>query len=101
MQKFNHKKANDRLKLGITFSILANICLYSFISAKFYPFTKSDTDFFPTVREDMAGGQSIVFTRTGVVDENQIRKSTTVFESLVGIDACQIYPYSVGQPLPT
>ena len=89
------------LKLGCTFFILANFCLYSLTSANFYPLTKSDTDYFSIVREDMVGGQSIVFTDTAVVDETQIRKSTTVCESLLGIDACQFYPYSVGQLLPT
>ena len=49
----------------------------------------------------MVGGPSIVFTRKAVVDESFIRKSTNVCKSIVGIDASQLYPYSMCQPMPT
>ena len=53
------------------------------------------------MREDMVGGPSIVFTRKAVVDETFIRKSTNLCQSIVGIDASQLYPYSMCQPMPT
>ena len=77
MQKtveFYHKKGIDMPKLGCTFSKLANICLHSSTSAKFYPFTESYKDLLSKVREDMVGGPSIVFTREAVSDETYIRK---------------------------
>ena len=49
----------------------------------------------------MVGGASIVFTRRAVVDETFIRKSTNLCKSNVGIDASQLYPYSMCQPMPT
>ena len=49
----------------------------------------------------MVDGLSIVFTREAVVYETFIRKSTNLCQSIVGIDASQIYPYSICQPLPT
>ena len=49
----------------------------------------------------MVGGPTIVFTRKAVVDENFIRKLTTLCKSIVGIDASQLYCYSMCQPMPT
>ena len=53
------------------------------------------------VREDVVGGLSIVFTRKTVVDETFIQKSANIIKSFVGIDATQLYPYSMCQPMPT
>ena len=104
MQKllaFYHKKGIDMLKLGCTLPNLANICLHKSTSTKFYPFTESDKDLLQKIREDMVGGPSIVFTRKAVVDETFIRKSENVCKSIAGIDASQLYPYSMCQPMPT
>ena len=49
----------------------------------------------------MVGGPSIVFTRKAVVDETFKRKSSNLCKSIVGIDASQLYPYSMCQPMPT
>ena len=49
----------------------------------------------------MVGGPSIVFTRKAVTNETFIRKSTNLCKSIVGIDASQLYPYSMCQPMPT
>ena len=49
----------------------------------------------------MVGGSSIVFTRKAVVNETFIRKSSNLRKSIVGIDASQLYPYSMCQPMPT
>ena len=79
------------LKLGCTLPNLANIFLHSSTSAKFYPFTENDKNGLSKVREDLAGGPSLVCIRNAVVDETHIRKSTNVCKSIVGIDARQIY----------
>ena len=104
MQKmigFYHNKGIDVLKLGCTLPILANICLHKLTDSKFYPFTESDEDLLEKIREDMVGGPSIFFTRKAVVDETFIRKSSNLCKSIVGIDASQLYPYSICQPMPT
>ena len=44
---------------------------------------------------------SIVFTRKVVVDETFRRKSTNLCKSIVGIDASQLYPYSMYQTVAT
>ena len=89
------------LKLGCTLPNLANICLHKSTDAKLYPFTEGDEDLLEKIREDVVGAPSIVFLGKAVVDETFIRKSTYLCKSIVGIDASQLYPYSMCQPMPT
>ena len=95
MINFYRDKDIDMLKLGCTFPNLANICLHKSTDAHFYPFTERDKDILEKTREDVVGGPSIVLTREAVVDETFIRKSTNLLKSNVGIDASQLYPYSM------
>ena len=48
----------------------------------------------------MVGGPSIVFTRKAVVGQTRIRSSSNTCKSIVGIDAKQLYPYALCQPMP-
>ena len=89
------------LKLGCTLPNLDNICLHKSTDSKFYPFTESDKDLLEKIREEMVVGSSTIFTRKIVVDETFIRKSSNLCKSIVGIDASQLYPCSMCQPLPT
>ena len=103
MQKriaFYHDKDINMLKLGCTLPNLANICLHKSTDAKIYPFTEGDKDLLQRIR-DVVGGPSIVFTGKAVVDETFIRKSANISKSIVGIDASELYPYSMCQPMPT
>ena len=104
MQKliqFYDNKGIDMLKLRGTLPNLANICLHKSTNYKFYPFCESDKDLCEKIREEMAGGPSIVFTRKAVVDKTYIRNSSNVCKSIVGIDASQLYPFSMCQDMPT
>ena len=101
MIDFYHNKGIDMLKLVCTLPNLANICLHKSTDSKFYTFTDSDKDLPEKIREDMVCGSSIVFTRKAVVDETFKRKSSNLCTSIVGIDASQVYPYSMCQPMPT
>ena len=101
MLVFYHKKGIDMLKLKCTLPNLANICLPKPTWAKFYPFTETDKDLLQKIREGMVGGPSIVFTRKPVVNETFIRVSGNICKSIVGIDASQLYPYSMCQSMPT
>ena len=94
-----HSKQCKKCWLFITRKELT--CLHKSTSAKFNPFTETDKDLLQKIREDMVGGPSIVFTRKAVVDETFIRKSENICKSIVGIDASQLYPYSMCQPMPT
>ena len=104
MQKmiaFYHDKDIDMLKLVCTSPNLANICLHKTTDIKFHAFTEGDIDLLEKNREDVVGGPCIVFTREAVVDETFIRKSANICKSIVGIDASQLYPFSMCQPKPT
>ena len=94
---FYHDKDIDMLKLGCTLPNLAIICFHKSTDANFYPFTEGDKDLLEKIREDVIGGPSIVFIRKAVVDETFIRKSKILCKSIVGIDASQLYPYSMCQ----
>ena len=61
----------------------------------------SDKDLLEETREDMVGGPSIVFIAKAVVDETFIRKSSNLCKSIVGMDASQLYSYSMCQAMPT
>ena len=101
MNEFYHNKGIDMLKLGCTLPNLANICLHISTDSNFYPFTESDKDLLEKIREDMVGGPSIVFTRKAVVDETFIHRTSNLCKSIVGIDASQLYPYTMCQTKPT
>ena len=101
MVQFYYEKEIDMLKRRCTLPILANFCLHRSTNEKFYPFCESDRDLCKKIREHMTGGPSIVFTRKAVVDETFIRNSSNVCKSIFGIDASQLYPYSMCQDIPT
>ena len=101
MIDFYHDKENVMLKLRCTLPNLANICLHKSTESKFYPFKEGDKDLLQKNRVDVVGGPSIVFTWKVVVNETFIRKSTNLCKSIVGIDASQLYPYSMCQLVPT
>ena len=100
MIAFYHDKDIDILKLGCILPNMANICLHKSTDAKFHPFTERDKDLLEKIPEDVVGGRSIVVTRKAVVDETFLRKSVHICKSIVGIDASQLYPYSMCQPMP-
>ena len=104
MQKrveFYRTKGSDTIKLGCTLPNLANICLHSSLSAKFYQFSEGDKILLSKVREDTVRGPSILFTREAVFNETHIRKSIIVCKSVFGEDASELYPYSMCQPMAT
>ena len=49
----------------------------------------------------MTGGPYIVFTRRAVVDQTCIRNSENICKSIVGIEASQLYPFSICSEKPT
>ena len=49
----------------------------------------------------MTGGPSFLFTRKAVANEMFIRKSNNLCKSIIGIDASQLYPYSMCQDMLT
>ena len=53
------------------------------------------------IREDMVGGPSIVLTRKAVVDKSFIQNLTNLCQSIVVIDASQLYSYAMCQAMST
>ena len=96
-----NNKCIDMLKLGFTSPISAKIFRHKSIGSNCYHFTKSDTDWFEKIREEMVGARWMVFTRKAVVDETLMRKSTNLRNSFVGIDDSQLQPFSMCRPMPT
>ena len=61
---------------------------------------ETDKELLQKTREGMVGESSIVFIRKAVVDQTFIRNSRNICISIVGIDASQLYPYFMCQPMP-
>ena len=101
MMEFYINKGIDMFKLGCTLPNLANICQQKPTNNKFHPFVEADKDLHDKIREDMTGGPSIVFIRKSVVDQTYIRNTENICKSIVGIDASQLYPFSMCQEMPT
>ena len=98
---FTHCNVIYILKFGSTLPKLATFCLHNYSDTKIYPFTEADENLWEHIRENVVGGLCIVSTRKVFVDETFIRKSTNICKSIVGIDASQLHPYSIFQPMPT
>ena len=101
MFEFYLNKGFYTLNLEVHYLNMANMSLHRATSAKFHPFTETNKDLLPKVRAVIVGRSSIVFTRKTVVDNTHICKSTNVCKSFVGIDASQLYTYSMCQHMPT
>ena len=99
--EFYHEKEIDMLKLGCTLPNLAIFCLDKSTNSTFHPFTESDKDWLKKICENMVGGPCIFFLRKAVVDETIIHKSTILCKLIVGIDASQLFSYSICQPMLT
>ena len=68
---------------------------------QFYLFCERDKEFCKKIREDMTSGPSKFFTGKDVIDETLIKNSSNICKSVVGINASQLYPFSMCQDLPT
>ena len=101
MIDFYHSQQVDMLKLGYTLPNLPNRFLHSSTNATFFPFCEKDKDYDIYIRKWLTGGPSIILTRYAKVGEMKIRESENVCKSIVGIDASQLYPFSMTKDMPT
>ena len=99
MLAFYHMNGIHRLDLECTLPNLANVCLHKSTTAKFCRSTEFDKDLLQKNRKVKVGGLSIASTRKAVVDETFIRKSGSKCISFRSIDASQLCPYSLCQPM--
>ena len=70
----------------------ANFCVQKSKYSKFYPSSKTEKKVPEKTREDIPGGPSFAFTRKAVVNETFIRKSSSLYKSIVGQHASQPNP---------
>ena len=101
MVAYYHSKNIDMLKLGLTLPNLANNILHSSTDAKFFPFGKADSWYDSYIRQNLTGDPSIIFTRYAIAAETRIRDSQNICNAVIGIDASQLYPYSMMKEMPT
>ena len=101
MMQFYHQNGIDMLKLGSTLPNLANRILHSSTSLKFFPFNEEEKKFDDYIREWLTGGPSIIFTRYAKVGSSRIKNSSNICKTIVGIDASQLYPFSMMKDMPT
>ena len=103
MQKliaFYHDKDIDMLKLGCTLPNLANICLHKSTDAKFYPFIDGDKDLLEKFEKtSLMAYLSFLHAKQLLI--KLLSESLQICKSIVGIDASQLYSYSMCQPMPT
>ena len=61
---------------------------------------KQDADLFHTIKKNIVGGPSIIFTRHHKTNETYIRNSDNICQSIVGYDANALYLWALSQPMP-
>ena len=96
MTAVHHDNDIDTLRLFFTSVYLANIFLHKSKNAKFCPFMQGNEELSMKIREDV-GGSLTVFRRKAVVSEIFVQKSKHICKSIYGIDASQLYRYSIIQ----
>ena len=87
--EFFHNKGIDMLKLGCTLPNLANICLHSSTSAKFYPFTENQKRFALKFGKMWLEGRQKCL-QIKMLSTRHICNSTNFCKLIVGINASQL-----------
>ena len=85
---------------GVRFRIWRKFVSTNLPVPKFFHLLKP-IDFLQKIREYMVRGLSIVFTRETLVNETFIWNSGNICISIAGIDANQVFSWSMCQPIPT
>ena len=67
-------------------------------------FSKKHADLYRTLRSNITGGLSIVFTRLAIKDETKIRphevSNPETCKKVIGLDANSLYLHAISQDLP-
>ena len=100
MMEFYHSRDVDMVKRASTLPGLANIMLHESTPALISLFLTKDKDLEFLLRQKIVGGASIIFTRYHKVGETKIRFSDNLVSTIIGVDASQLYPFSMSQPMP-
>ena len=90
-----HAKDIDMLKIGFMLPTLANRLLHSSTNEKFFPFIEKDKEYDDYIRKWLTGGPSIIFNHYAKAGLTKMENSENVCKSIIGIDATQLYPFSM------
>ncbi len=102
LQKFYFEKGIDVFKTAISVPGIARQMLFKTAEesgAEFSLIDQSNEELYQTIKRNIVGGPSIIFTRHAKVGETLIRGDKPC-EKVVGYDANALYLWSIGQDMP-
>ena len=104
MQTFYFERAIDLFKIAISVPGIARSWLYKEAkqqNAYFSLIAEEDDDFHHTLKQNLVGGYSGIFTRKHVVDETRLQHADgEICQNIVGYDANSLYLRCIGQDMP-
>ena len=101
-QKFYFQKGVDVFKTAISVPGIARQLLFKTArkeNVNFALFDKQNQDLYRTIKHNIVGGPSIIFTRHHCAGQTQIR-GLKQCGSILGFDANALYLQAIGQPMP-
>ena len=90
----------DYLKETISIPGIARKFLFKDTKAYFSLFGQEDKDLYHTIKKNIVGGPSIIFTRYHQVGETLVR-GKKVCQNIVGYDCNTLYLWAIGEEMPT
>ena len=75
--------------------------IYQSSDSKFALFNKDNADLYYTLKQNIVGGPSIIFSRYHEKDVTKIKKSDKFCKAIVGYDCNGLYSYAIKQQMPT
>jgi hypothetical protein len=103
LQKFYFERNIDLFKTSVSLPGIARNILFETAkrrNACFSLYDEGNQDLYQTMKANIVGGPSIVFTRFHKSGETKIRGGSTC-ESIVGLDANALYLWAFGEEMPT
>jgi hypothetical protein len=102
LQKFYFDKSIDLFKTSVSLPGIARAMLFETAKRNCACFALCDEDnkdLYETIKTNIVGGPSIVFSRYHKAGETKIRGDKTC-ESIVGLDANALYLWAFGEEMP-
>ena len=103
LQKFYFERGIDLFKISISLPGIARKMLFETAKKSnhcFALYDEGNQDLYKTIKTNIVGGPSIVFTRFHKAGETKIRGISTC-QSIVGLDANALYLWAFGEEMPT
>ena len=102
LQEFYFSKNIDPFKVGISLPSISRILLFQSANANFPLFNSASQDIYKTIKRNIYGGPSIIFTRHLKSDETHLRGNPNkLCQNVLGKDAYALYVHALSQNFPT